>query len=157
MSKIRDTTGTIFIQGPSIVLLVWRSIMFNGSFLRLCRILRFVKKLDFAFLSLGGPSHGNRVWCLGRVPKHRNQWQEVEGLLYSPQNSQLMHILSFHSKAVVSLFIFPTGQIALDSESRGRRYVKNTGHNKNRLYSRAIHCPASMEKHYVQWFILKIV
>ena len=42
--KIRDTTGTVFIQGPSIVLLVWRSIMFNGSFLRVCRILRFVKK-----------------------------------------------------------------------------------------------------------------
>ena len=36
------------------------------------------KKLDFAFLSLGGPSHGARVWCLGRVPKHRNHWQEVE-------------------------------------------------------------------------------
>src|SRR6185369_12871105 len=75
--KIWDTTGTIFIQGPSILLLVWRSIMFNGSFLRVCRILWFVKKLDFAFLSLGGPSHGARVWCLGRVPKHRNHWQEV--------------------------------------------------------------------------------
>ena len=59
--------------------------MFNGSFLRVCRILRFVKKLDFAFLSLGGQRHGARVWCLGRVPKHRNQWQEVEGLLFSPQ------------------------------------------------------------------------
>ena len=75
-SKIWYTTGTVFIQGPSIVLLVWRSIMFNGSFLRVCRILQFVKKLDFAFLSLGGPSHG-RVWCLGRVPKHRYQWQEL--------------------------------------------------------------------------------
>ena len=62
------------------------SFCYNGSFLRVCRILRFVKKkLDFAFLSLGGPSHGARVWCLGRVPKHRNQWQEVEGLLFSPQ------------------------------------------------------------------------
>ena len=94
--------------------------MFNGSFLRVCRILRFEKKLDFAFLSLGGPNHGARVWCLGRVPKHRNhwqevegllvspkisqflpkhrkQWQEVEGLLFSPQNSQLVHILSFPS------------------------------------------------------------
>ena len=74
--------------------------MFNDSFLRVCRILRFVKKLDFAFLSLGGPSHGARVWCLGRVPKHRNQWQEVDGLLFSPQNSQLVHILSFHSQGV---------------------------------------------------------
>ena len=57
-SKIWDTTGTVFIQGTSILLLVWRSIMFNGSFLRVCRILRFVKKTR----------------CLGRVPKHRNQW-----------------------------------------------------------------------------------
>ena len=79
-TKIRDTTGTVFIQGPSILQLVWRSIMFNGSLLRVCRILRFVKKLDFAFLSLGGPSHGARVWCLGRVPKHRNHWQGVEGI-----------------------------------------------------------------------------
>ena len=131
--------------------------MFNGSFLRVCSILRFVKKLDFAFLSLGGPSHGARVWCFGRVPKYRNQWQEVEGLLFGPQNSQLVHILSFPNKAVVSLFLFPTGLTALDSEPRGRRYVKNMGHNRNRLYSRAIHCPASMEKHYVQWFLLKIM
>ena len=44
------------------------------------------KKIDFPFLSLGGPRHGARVWCLGWVPKHRNQWQEVEGLLFSPEN-----------------------------------------------------------------------
>ena len=83
---------------------------------------------------MDGPSLGARVWCLGRVPKHRNQWQEVEGLLFSPQNSQLVHILSIHSKAVVSLFIFPTGPTALDSEPRGRRYVKNMIYNRNRLY-----------------------
>ena len=71
--------------------------MFNASFLRVCRKLRFVKKLDFEFLSLSGPSHGARVWYLGRVPKHRNQGQEVEGLLFSLQNSQLAHILSFYS------------------------------------------------------------
>ena len=71
--------------------------MFNGSFLRVCRILWFVEKLDVAFLSLGGSSHGAQILCLGRVPKHRNQWQEVEGLLFSPKNSQLVHILSFHS------------------------------------------------------------
>ena len=76
---------------------------------------------------------------------------------FSPQNSHLVHILSFHSQAVVSLFIFPTGPTAFDSEPRGRRYAKNTGHDMNRLYSRAIHCLASMEKHYVQWFLLKSV
>src|SRR6185436_12078051 len=89
--------------------------------------------------------------------RSRNQCQEVEGLLFSPQNSQLVHILSFHSLAMVSLFIFLIGPTALDSEPRGRRYVKNMGHNRNCLYSRAIHCPASMEKHYVQWFLLKSV
>ena len=94
------------------------------------------KKFDFPFLSLGGPRHGARVWCLGRVPKYRNHWQEVEGL-FSPQNSQFVHILSFHSKAVVSLFIFPTGPTTLDSEPRGTRYVKNMIYNRNRLYSRA--------------------
>ena len=109
--------------------------MFNGSYLRACMKLRNVQKLDFPFLSLGRPSHGARVWRLGRVS----------------------HILSFRSQAVVSLFIFPIGMTALDSEPRGRRYVKNMGHNRNRLYSRAIHCPASMEKHYVQWFLLKSV
>ena len=91
-------------------------------------------------MSLGGPRHGARVWCLGRVPKHRNQWQELEGLLFIPQNSQLVHMLSFQSQAVVSLFIFTTGSIALNSEPCGRRYVKNMIYNRNRLYSRAIHC-----------------
>ena len=85
--KYRTHQGFVFIQGPSIVLPVWRCIMFNDSYLRACMKLRFVKKLDFPFMSLGGPSHGARVWCLGRVPKHRNHWQEVEGLLFSPQNS----------------------------------------------------------------------
>src|SRR6185436_15918218 len=101
-SKIWDTTGTVFIQGPSIVLPVWRCIMVNGSYLRACMKLRIVQKLDFAFLSLGGPSHGAQVWYLCRVSKYRNQWQEVEGLLFSPKNSQLVHILSFCSKGVVS-------------------------------------------------------
>ena len=97
------------------------------------------------------------LWCLGRVPKHRNHWQEVEGLLFIPKNSQLVHTLSFHSYGVVSYFIFPTGPTALDSDPRGRRYDKNMGHDRNCLYSRAIHSPTSMEKHYVQWFILKSV
>ena len=73
----------------------------------------------------------------------------------APTNSPLVHILSFRSQGVVFIFIFPTGLTALDSEPRGRRYAKNTGHDRNHLYSRAIHCPASMEMHYVQWFLLK--
>ena len=93
------------------------------------------------------PGFGVSAECqsIGTIgKKQRNQWQEIDGLLFSHQNSQLVHILSFHSQAVVSLFIFPTGQIALDSEPRGRRYVKNIGHDRYHLYSRANHCPASM-------------
>ena len=136
--------------------------MFNGSYLRACMKLRIVQKIRFSHLESGR----TKPWYPGLVSqpsakaqeplaRSRGQWQEVKGLLFSPKNSQLVHILSFHSQAVVSLFIFPTGPTALNSEPRGRRFVKNMGHNRNRLYSRAIHCPASMEKHYVQWFLLK--
>ena len=81
--KLRDMTGTVFIQGPSIVLPVWRCIMFNGSYLRVCWILRFVKKIRFSLHESGR----TKPWCPSLVsrPKHRNQWQEVEGLLFSPQ------------------------------------------------------------------------
>ena len=41
--------------------------------------------------------------------------------------------------------------------NRVLQYVKHMGHNRNHLYSRAIQSPTSMEKHYVQWFILKSV
>ena len=135
--------------------------MFNGSFLRVCRILRFVKKVRFCLLESGR----TKPWCPGSVSRPSakaqellarsiGQWQEVEGLLFSPKNSQLVHILSLPSQGVVSLLIFPTGTTALDSQPRGRRYIKNMIYNRNRLYSRAIHCLASMEKHYVQWFLL---
>ena len=138
--------------------------MFNGSFLRVCRILRFVKKIRFCLLESGR----TKPWRLGLVSRpsakaqeplarSRGQWQEVDGLLFNPKNSQLVHILNFHSQAVVYLFIFIIGPTALGSEPRGRRYVKNMGHNRNRVYSRAIHSPTSMEMHYVQWFLLKSV
>ena len=71
--------------------------MFNGSYLRACMKLRIVQKIRFPFMSLGRPSHGARVWCLGRVPKRSNQWQEVEALLFRTKNSHLVHILSFRS------------------------------------------------------------
>ena len=71
--------------------------MFNGSYLRACMKLRIVQKIRFSLHESAWTRHGARVWHLGRVPKHRNQWQEVEGLLFSPKNSQLVHILSFRS------------------------------------------------------------
>ena len=63
----------------------------------------------FAFLSLGGPSHGARVWCLGRVAKHRNHWQEVEGLLFNPKNSQWCIFWAF-----IPMVWFPYSSFQLD-------------------------------------------
>ena len=78
--------------------------MFNGSFLRVCRILLIVQKIRFSLLEFGR----TKAWCPGLVSRSsdkayepvarsRGQWQEVEGLLFNPKNSQLVHILSFHS------------------------------------------------------------
>ena len=83
--------------------------MFNGSYLRACRILLFVRKIRFSLLEPGR----TKPWCPGLVSRpsakakeplarSRGQLQEVEGLLFSPQNAQLVHILSFHSFPMVS-------------------------------------------------------
>ena len=117
--------------------------MFNDSYLSACMKLRSVQKIRFSLLDFGR----TKAWCPGLVSRSsakaqeplarsRGQWQKVECLLFSPKNSQWVHILSFGSQAVVSLFIFPTGPIAFDSEPRGR-YIKNMIYNRNRLYSRA--------------------
>ena len=150
------------IQGPSIVLPVWRCIKFSFSYLRACMKLRIVQKIRFSLLESGR----TKAWCPSLVSRPSAKAQEpvarISGLVIQPPKlsvgayfelsflGQLVHILSFRSQGVGSLFIFPTGTIALDSEPRGRRYVKNTGHNSYCLYSRAIHCPAIMEMHYVQ-------
>ena len=87
--------------------------MFNGSFLRVCRILRF-------------------------VPKHRNHWQEVEGLLFSPQNTTGTVFIQGPS------IILPVQRSIMFNGSFLRGLViQPAKHNRNRLYSRAIHCPAS--------------
>ena len=57
----------------------------------------------------------------------------IRNFIHAFKQELLVHILSFHSQGVVSLFTFPTGPTALDSEPHGRRYVKNTGHNRNRF------------------------
>ena len=131
--------------------------MFNDSYFRACMKLQIVQKTRCSHLESGR----TKAWCPGLVSRPSAKAQEPvarsRGLVIQPQNTQLVHILSFHSKGVVFLFIFLTCPTALDSEPRGRRYVKNMGHNRNHLYSWAIHSPTSMEKHYVQWFVLKSV
>ena len=132
-SKIRDTIGTVFIQGPSIVLPVWRCIMFNDSYLRACM-----------FLGCGFLIHlSNR----SDSPRFRAPWkkirqeygiqQELSLFKSHPLSCQYGETLCSIVPSLEGLFFSP----------------QNT--NMNHLYSRTIHSPTSMEKHYVQWFILK--
>ena len=77
-SKIRDTTGTVFIQGPSIVLPVWRCIMFNGSYLRACMKLRILQKIRFSLLEYWGLNNKPSTschWflCFGTRPRHQTR------------------------------------------------------------------------------------
>ena len=82
--KIWDTTRTVFIQGPSKLLLVWRSIMFNGSFLIVCRKLQFVKKIRFCLIESGR----TKPWCPGLVSRPSAKAQEPvarsRGLVIQP-------------------------------------------------------------------------
>src|SRR6185503_18290400 len=113
-SKIWDTTGTVFIQGLSILLLVWRSIMFNGSFLRVCKILRFVKKIRFCLLESGRV----KPWCPGLVSRPSAKAKEPvarsRGLVIYPPKLSVGAYFELSFMDVVSLFIFPTGPTALD-------------------------------------------
>ena len=76
---------------------------------------------------------------------------------YQPQKLSVGAYFELSFLGCGFLIHLPTGPTVLDSEPHGRRYAKNTGHDRNRLYLRAIHCLASMEKHYIQWFLLKSV
>ena len=115
----QNTTGIVFIQGPSILLLVWRKIMFNGSFLRLCRILQFVKKIRFSVLESGW----TKAWCPGLVSRPSAKAQEPlarsRGLVIQSQKLLVGAYFELSFLGVVSLFIFPIGTISLDSEPRG--------------------------------------
>ena len=79
---------------------------------------------------------------------------EVEGLLFSPQNSQLVHILRFHSYAVVSLFIFPIGLTALDSEPVEEDTSK-IWYTTGTVFIQGPSILLLVWRSYVQWFILK--
>ena len=131
--------------------------MFNGSFLRVCRILLIVQKIRFSFLEFGR----TKAWCPGLVSRPSAKAYEPvarsRGLVIQPPKLSVGAYFELSFLGYGFLIHLSNRSAALDSEPRGRRYVKNTGHIRNHLYSRAIHSPTSMEKHYVEWFILKSV
>src|SRR6185503_21301516 len=112
--KIRDTTGTVFIQGTSIVLPVWRCIMFNYSYLRACMKLRIVQKIRFCLLESGR----TKAWCPGLVSRPSAKAKEPvarsRGLVIYPPKLSVGAYFELSFMDVVSLFIFPTGPTALD-------------------------------------------
>ena len=121
--------------------------MFNGSYLRACMKLQIVQKIRFCLLESGW----TKPSCPGLVSRPSAKAQEPmarsRGLIIQPPKLSV--------GAYFELLFLGCGFLIHLSETRGRRYIKNMGHNRNLLYSRAIHSPASMEKHYVQWFLLK--
>ena len=72
------------IQGPSIVLSIWRCIMFNDSYLRACMKLRIVQKFRFSLLESGR----TKAWCPDLVSRPSAQAQEPvarsRGLVIQP-------------------------------------------------------------------------
>ena len=83
--KNMHTTGTVFVQGPSIVLPVQRCIMFNDSYLRPCMKLWIVEKITFSLLESGR----TKPWCPGLVSRPSAKAQEPvarsRGLIIQPQ------------------------------------------------------------------------
>ena len=68
--------------------------MFNGSYLRACIKLWFVKKLDFPFMSLGGPSHGAGFDVSGlRIEGYMTCWKDELGNHTLGTTAQNMHQL----------------------------------------------------------------
>ena len=92
---------------------------------------------------------GSYALALGRDTKTLS-WKEVEGLLFSPPKLSVGAYFELSFLGCGFLIHLSNKSDRPDSEPCGRRYVKNMIYNRNHLYSRAIHCPASMEKHYVQ-------
>ena len=131
--------------------------MFNCSYLRTCMKLRIVQKIRFSLLESGR----TKAWCPALVSRPSAKTQEPlarrRGLVIQPQKLSVGAYFELSFLECGFFIHLSTGTIALDSEPRGRRYIKNIIYNRNRLYSRAIHSPTSMEKHYVQCFILKSV
>ena len=144
--------------------------MFNGSYLRACMKLRFVKKIRFCLLESGQ----TKPWCPGLVSRPSAKAQEPlarsRGLVIQPQKLSVGAYFEQQTRVpwlgpprlMKGKFLGCGFLIHLSNRSDSPRFRapskkihQNMGHNRNRLYSRAIHCPASMEKHYVQWFLLK--
>ena len=120
--------------------------MFNDSYLRACMKLRTVQKIRFSLLE----SAWTQPWCSGLVSRPCAKAQEPvarsRGLVIQPPKLSVGAYFELSFLGYGFLIHLSNRSAALDSEPRGRRYVKNTRHNRNCLYSRAIHCPASMEK-----------
>ena len=106
------------------------------SNLRACMNLWIEQKIRFSLHESGW----TKAWCPGLVSRPSNKAQEPFELLFLGCGF-LIHLSNRPDSPRF--------------RASGRRYVKNMGHDRNRLYSRAIHSPTSMVMHYVQWFLLK--
>ena len=131
--------------------------MFNGSYLRMCMKLQIVQKIIFSLHESGW----TKAWCPGLVSRPRAKAQELvarsRGLVIWPQKLSVGAYFELSILGCGFLFHISNRSDSPRLRAPSKKIHQNMGHNRNRLYSRAIHCPASMEKYYVQWFLLKSV
>ena len=131
--------------------------MFNGSFLRVCRILWFVKKIRSCLLESGR----TKPWCPGLVSRTSAKAQEPvaksRGLVIQPP--KLSVGAYFELSFLRCGFLIHLSNMSDSPRFRApwKKIRQKYGTQQEPSLFKAIHCPASMEKHYVQWFILKSV
>ena len=85
----------------------------------------------------GWPLNKDGSCCIGTIGKKQMAVARSRGLVIQLKKLSVGAYFELSFLGCSFLFIFPTGPTALNSEPRRRRYAKNTGHDRNRLYSRA--------------------
>ena len=94
---------------------------------------------------------------IGTIAKEQRAVARSRGLVIQPQN--LLVGAYFELSFLGCGFLIHLSNRSESPRFRApwKKIRQKYGTNMNRLYSRSIHCPASMDMHYVQWFVLKSV
>ena len=102
-----------------------------------------------------------KPWCPGLVSRPSAKAQEpvarIRGLVIHPQKLSVGAYFEISFLGCGFLIHLSNRSDSPRFRAPWKKIRQKYGHNRNRHYSRAIHCPASMEKHYFQWFLLKSV
>ena len=129
--------------------------MFNGSYLKACMKLRIVQKIRFSLHESGW----TKAWCPGLVSGPIAKAQElvvrIRGLVFQPPKLSIGTYFELSFLGCGFLIHLCNRSDSPRFRAPWKKIRQKYGTQQEPFYSRAIHCPASMQKHYVQWFLLK--